>query len=128
VALKLADELRESEAARLAELRDYMIDELLKKFPDATLNGSRENRLANNVNICFSDLDAEFAVIRLDEKGIQCSYSSSCRSLAENSNSYVIEAVGKKECAASSLRFTLGRSTTKEEIVYVLAALDDIMK
>jgi cysteine desulfurase len=127
-ALQVADEMRESETARLRELRDFMIDEILRQFPNASLNGSHENRLANNVNICFPHLDSEFAVIQLDQKGICASYSSSCRTLAENSNSYVIEAIGKKDCAASSLRFTLGRSTTKEDVKKVLEALVAIIK
>ncbi|HVS79801.1 MAG TPA: cysteine desulfurase family protein [Candidatus Paceibacterota bacterium] len=126
-ALRIAEEEREAEAARLTELRDRMIEEILKKFPHASPNGSRVERLANNVNICFPGLDAEFAVIQLDQKGIQCSYSSSCRTLAENNNSYVIEALGKKDCAASSLRFTLGRSTTKEDVEKALGAIVDIV-
>jgi cysteine desulfurase len=120
--------MRESESTRLAELRDFMIGEILLKFPKATLNGSKEKRLPNNVNICFPGLDAEFAVIKLDSKGIQCSYSSSCRTLAENNNSYVVEALGRKDCAASSLRFTLGRKTTKENAERAVEAVVDIVK
>ncbi len=127
-ALSIATEMRESESTRLAELRDFMIGEILLKFPKATLNGSKEKRLPNNVNICFPGLDAEFAVIKLDSKGIQCSYSSSCRTLAENNNSYVVEALGRKDCAASSLRFTLGRKTTKENAERAVEAVVDIVK
>lgn len=113
--LKVAD-LRESESARLSEIRDYFIEKVLEKFPNANLNGSAEFRLPNNINICFPGINAEFEVIRLDEKGIACAYTTACKTLGDESKSYVIEALGKNDCATSSLRFTLGRDTTKEEV------------
>jgi cysteine desulfurase len=141
-AVRLAEKMRESESARLLEIRDYAIDSILKTFPHARLNGSRTERLPNNINICFCassahepasstgkpGLDAEFAVISLDVAGIACSYSSSCRTLKENSSSYVIEALGKPSCASSSLRFTLGRETTKGDIDVLVKELQKIVK
>ncbi len=136
-ALELATEMRESESARLTELRDYAIEKILQKFPQATLNGSATERLPNNINICFGKqtadgswqgIDAEFTVISLDIAGIACSYSSSCRTLAENSSSYVVSALGKPECADSSLRFTLGRDTTRADLDRLVEVLGEVIK
>jgi len=126
-ALEIAEKLKEKESKRLIEIRDYAIEKILKKFPNSVLNGSME-RLPNNVNICFPGLDAEFAVIALDVAGIACSYSSSCRTLKEDSSSYVVEALGKLDCKNSSLRFTFGRETKKGDIDALAVALEKIMK
>ncbi|MDP2705299.1 MAG: cysteine desulfurase family protein [Patescibacteria group bacterium] len=122
-ALLIAQTDREKEFERLKNLRDYCISQIKKYFPSATINGSATERLPNNANICFPGIDSEFAVISLDAEGIAVSAASSCRTLAERSSSYVIEAIGKKECASSSLRFSFGRFTTKEEVDALLKGL-----
>ncbi len=127
-ALEIADKKREEESERLTLIRDYAIKNILKTFPNATLNGSREFRLPNNINICFAGLDAEFAVISLDVAGISASYSSSCRTLKEDSSSYVVSVLGKKDCSASSLRFTLGRESKRSDIDFLIATLKKIIK
>ena len=127
-ALEIAQQMKEKESERLVLIRDYTIEQILKNFPKATLNGSEEYRLPNNINICFPGLDAEFAVISLDVSGISASYSSSCRTLSENSSSYVVTALGKDNCSLSSLRFTLGRETTKGDIDELLLALKKVCK
>ena len=127
-ALEMADEMRERESERLKIIRDYAITEILKNFPKASLNGSADERLPNNVNICFPGLNAEFAVISLDVLGVCASYSSSCRTLKEDSSSYVVESLGKTECKESSLRFTLGRDSKKGDIDYLIVALKKIIK
>lgn len=121
-ALEKAGEMRESESARLSEIRDYAIEKILKEFPEATLNGSREQRLPNNINICFPGIDAEFTVIKLDTLGIACSFASSCKTLSEDSTSYVVSALGG-DCAKSSLRFSMGRDTTKKDIDVLIQKL-----
>ncbi|MFZ2621303.1 MAG: cysteine desulfurase family protein [Minisyncoccia bacterium] len=126
-AFEIAEKLRESELERLTDIRDYTIKNILKTFQNATLNGSRVLRLPNNINICFPGLDAEFAVISLDVLGISASYSSSCRNLKEDSSSYVVESLGKRDCSNSSLRFTLGRETQKEDVDILIDALKKIM-
>lgn len=127
-ALEIVTSDREKESKRLEEIRDYAIKNILGKFPNATLNGSLHNRLPNNINICFPGLDAEFAVISLDVSGISASYSSSCRTLKEDSSSYVVESIGKKDCSLSSLRFTLGRATKKSDIDYLLEVLQKVVR
>jgi cysteine desulfurase len=78
--------------------------------------------LPNNINVCIPGIEAEFAVIQLDTHGIACASVSSCKNLTENSSSYVISALdtSAKNCADSSLRFSLGRATTKAELDKVL--------
>ena len=127
-AMELAEKMKERESVRLTEIRDYAILKILETFPEASLNGSGKLRLPNNINICFPGLDAEFAVISLDVLGIACSYSSSCQTLKEDSSSYVISALGKADCNKSSLRFTLGRESTKEDIDNLVLALQKIIK
>jgi cysteine desulfurase len=123
IALLIAENLKEKEIVRLKDVRDYGISEIRRNFPKAILNGSLDFRLPNNINFCFPGLDAEFAVISLDVNGISASYSSSCRNLKEDSSSYVVESLGKKDCQLSSLRFTLGRETTKNDIDELVIAL-----
>jgi cysteine desulfurase len=125
-ALQICAAERESEFSRLTTMRDRLIEEIKKIVPSSTLNGHAEQRLPNNINICIPGSDAEFLVLRLDAKGICVSSVTSCRSKAEDSSSYVIEEMGKKECAASSLRITLGRFTTKSEIQFFLKQLSSL--
>ncbi|MES3005434.1 MAG: cysteine desulfurase family protein [Patescibacteria group bacterium] len=119
-ALRICAKEKDSEIARLTPLRDWLIEEMKKIVPKATLNGSLINRLPNNINICLPGKDSEFEVLRLDVKGVCVSSVTSCRSKSEDSSSYVIEGIGKKECAASSLRITFGRYTTRSEINFFL--------
>ena len=126
-ALVETSNLRVKESKRLTALRDYCISEILKNFPKAKLNGPVKNRLPNNVNICFTGIDAEFAVIKLNKAGIMCSSGSSCRNLNENSMSYVVSALGRANCAKSSLRFSFGRSTGKSDIDFLVVALKKII-
>lgn len=121
--LEIAERNKDAESERLKSIRDYAIDKILKEFPNSSLNGDRENRLPNNINICFPGIDAEFVTISLDVHGFCVSYSSSCRTLKEDSSSYVVEALGKKDCSLSSLRFTLGRESTKGDIDSVISVL-----
>ncbi len=127
-ALEVVIKDREKESKRLEELRHYTIDSILNAFPTASLNGHKKNRLPNNINICFSSLDAEFAVIALDVIGVSASYSSSCRTLKEDSSSYVISNIGREECGMSSLRFTMGRDTKISDVDFLLKALKKVIK
>ena len=126
-ALEIADMKRDEESRRLTFIRDYAIEKIISEFPKARLNGSEENRLPNNVNICFPDIDSEFIVVAMDVYGISASYSSSCKTLSENSSSYVIEALNKRECSMSSLRFSFGRETKKADIDFLLSILRKVI-
>lgn len=120
---KEAQDKREKESLRLIKLQLYFIEEILKIFPNARLNGDLRERLPNNVNICIPDSNAEFLVLALDAKNISVSSTTACKSLGDNSYSYVIEATGRPECASSSIRFSFGRDTTKYKLKKVLKVL-----
>jgi cysteine desulfurase len=126
-ALEIAEELREFENERLTQIRDYAISEIQKNFPKAILNGSATSRLPNNVNFCFPNLDTEFAVISLDVMGFSVSYSSSCRTLKEDSSSYVVDVLGQEGCSDSSLRITFGRDSKKKDVDSLVRALKKIV-
>jgi cysteine desulfurase len=128
-ALTIAQALREKESERLTKLRDYFFDSVIKILPNVFINGDRNKRLPNNVNICIAGIDAEFAVIKFDHEGIACSSASSCMNLSENSYSYVVDALGEKgkQCRESSLRFTLGRATSKREVELTLKKFQSII-
>lgn len=119
-ALDIAHNEREDESARLFELRETLLEMIMSKLQskmnDIFVNGSLAERLPNNLNICFPGIDAEFLVLRLDVLGVELSSVTSCRATNEDSSSYVIEAIGRPDCALSSLRISLGRFTTSVDI------------
>lgn len=122
-ALSLARDEWEDQSVRLTRLRDECIRRILEIAPRAELNGSREKRLPNNINISFPGIDAEWILFQLDARGIAVGTRSACMS-REAPGSYVIAALGKgNEYAASSVRITLGRSTESEDIDALIAAL-----
>ena len=133
-ALELARRRCEKESKRLKQLRDYAIGKILKEIPNASLNGSLENRLPNNINIClaspksltkagFPIIDSEFLVIKLDTLGFAVSAASACSSLNLENGSYVIESLGRSECKNYSLRITLGLETKKQDLDKLIIAL-----
>ena len=71
-ALQITTDMQGEESERLKELQDYFIRQLKEEIPKAEINGSIKNRLPNNINICIRGLNAEFAVIQLDEAGVSC--------------------------------------------------------
>jgi cysteine desulfurase len=125
-AFALAHELRDSESARLTVLRDKLIDGITAKIGGAQLNGERTNRLPNNVNVAIPNVDGEELVLRLDAYGIACSTASACK--GGSSPSHVLEAMGlSKERIRGSVRLSLGRQTTVEDIAYVLEVLPKVV-
>lgn len=121
-----ANDKKEKEEKRMRELSKYFIDKIEKEIPQSEFNGHKEKRLPNIVNICIQNIDAEFAVLKLDNLGVSCAHVSACKS-SENNSSYVIHALGKKDCAKSSLRFSFGRKTTKKELDFAIKALKRIL-
>lgn len=119
-AVEVADE---SSILKMAELRDILIEELTK-IENTQLNGPKDKRLCNNVNIAFNFVEGESLLTMLDLAGIAVSTGSACSSRSLEP-SHVLLAIGlKHEIAHGSIRFTLSRYTTEEEIRYVV----DIVK
>jgi len=118
-ALKETTMHKEEEIKRLTGLRDHLIEELLK-LPETKLNGHPKTRLPNNVNISFLNIEGESLILLLNEDGIFVSTGSACTS-SSLEPSHVIVALGlPHELGHSSIRFTLGKDTTKEDIDYVI--------
>ncbi|MGB9675145.1 MAG: cysteine desulfurase NifS [Candidatus Nanoarchaeia archaeon] len=122
-ALELAQKEKEKECKRLANLRDYLIKQVLEKIPNAKLNGHPSQRLPNNIHFSFMGIEGEALLYLLDKEGICASTGSACssKSLEE---SHVLKAIGLPiEYSHGSVRFSLGKSTTKEDIDFLLEIL-----
>jgi cysteine desulfurase len=127
-AAEIAAEQITGNAKRLSALRDRLIDGILAKIPFARLNGPRENRLPNNVNVCFEYIEGEGVLLLLDRAGIEASSGSACTS-GSLDPSHVLLAIGMpSEIAHGSLRLTLGERTTPEDIDTVLLTLPPIIQ
>jgi len=125
-AAELANKEMPEENQRLRQLRDKMISGLEKL--KARLNGSREKRLANNVNVSFNGIEGESILIKLDKKGIAVSTGSACSS-KNLEPSHVLLALGLSHLEAhGSLRITLGKSNTQKDIDYVFSVLPKIVE
>jgi len=119
--------IKSEDIENMKELRDYFISELLK-IDKTSLNGSRKSRLCNNISVSFHNTEGESILISLDEKGIAVSTSSACTS-SKLEQSHVLKAIGlKPEDSHGTVRFTLSRYTTKEEIDYTLECLKKIVE
>lgn len=127
-AVELAAATMEERCSRERELRDYMISRIESEIPYARINGDRENRLPNNVNVCFRFVEGESMLILLDMKGICASSGSACTS-GSLDPSHVLLAIGlPHEIAHGSLRLTLGDDTTREQIDTTVDAIRDIVQ
>jgi cysteine desulfurase len=111
----------------LAELREYFIAELEQAFPEAKLNGHATERLANNISITLPGVEGEAVVIYLDKAGIAASTGSACTT-SQKGPSHVIKALGYNDTLAlGTVRFTLGKDSTKEEVDYAVGELKRIV-
>ncbi len=125
-ALDLAVQEMEEEAARLRRLRDRMIAGLLQ-IDGARLNGHPTERLPGNVNVSFAGTDSESLLLALDLRGVAASSGSACTA-GSLEPSHVLSAIGlPPEVAAGTLRFSLGRGTTEQDVDDVLALMPEIV-
>jgi cysteine desulfurase len=122
-ALELALAEVEKEVARLAKLRDMLQEGLSKKIEHIIFNGHPTERLPNTLNCAIQFIEGESLILKLDDLGICASTGSACSS-ASLEPSHVLMAIGlPHEIAHGSLRLSLGRDTTDEDIDYVLDVL-----
>ncbi len=125
-ATELMKKMMSNEQSRQKKLQDKLIDGLLK-IPGSRLNGSRKERIYNNVNISFEGVEGEALLLRLDEKGIALSTGSACSSKSLEP-SHVLSALGlKSEQAHGSLRITLGKDNTEQDVDYVTEQVKNIV-
>ncbi|WP_294466822.1 cysteine desulfurase family protein [uncultured Anaerofustis sp.] len=123
-AVEITKKTMNQDTEYIKELRDYFIDDILKNVPDTILNGSREHRLCNNINFTFKGIEGEAFLYALDLEGIACSTGSACTA-DSGSESHVIDALGdsNKFEIGASVRFSLSKFNTKEEIDYTMEVL-----
>ncbi|MFZ3015545.1 MAG: cysteine desulfurase family protein, partial [Minisyncoccia bacterium] len=148
-ALKITEKIKDKETKRLTKLRDFFIEKLydlknqnskfsqvlglgpdqLKNFNfDFLLNGDLKNRLPNNINITIPKIPSDLLVIELSARGVYVSEKSACKS-GDGKASGVIKAIHPDlEETDGSLRFSLGRQTTKTDIDYTFKSLFKILK
>lgn len=111
----------------LIHLRNYYIKEVLRRFPNARLNGDSENRLPGNANISFMNITGRKLIEELDKRGICASSGSACSAGLLNP-SHVLLAIGVPEkIASSALRVTFGKDNTLEDVDFLIDALEDIL-
>jgi cysteine desulfurase len=121
-ALQTAQEIRQTEARRIVELRQLFEKLIKKSIPEAIINGG-QNRAPHLVSVTFPGADNERLMMELDEAGIMCAVGSAC-SAARNEASHVLTGIGLSEAQArSTLRFSLGRHTTQSDIEKTVAKL-----
>jgi cysteine desulfurase len=126
-AAELALEELHAEAARQRTLRDRFIAQVHERIADVRLNGHPVHRLPNNINLSFGGVEGESMLLNLDLAGIACSTGSACSS-GTTEPSHVLRALDVPyEVIRGSLRFTLGRDTTAEDLVYTLDVLVDVI-
>lgn len=127
-ALELAQAEKETENQRLKQLRDQLIEELLSNVPNSRLNGPRQNRLPNNINIVIPGIEASDLLLHLSEAGIYASTGSACAE-GQAEPSYVLTAIGLPEdLIHNSIRFTLGKSNTQADIKFTTETILKIFK
>jgi cysteine desulfurase len=118
---------KNNDSEKIKGIRDYFIEKVLKETPDSYLNGSKEKRSPCNINFRFDNVEGESLVMSLDMEGIASSTGSACSS-GSLEPSHVLLALGlRHEQAHGSLRLTLGKDTTKEEMDYVIDKLIEIV-
>lgn len=119
--------ISDKDIRRMIQLRDKLIVEIMK-IGNINLNGSMDNRLCNNVNVSFNNIEGEAIGGYLMQKGICVSTGSACMAHSLEP-SHVLMAIGKTHLQAnSSLRITISKYTTEEEVDYFLKVLPDIVK
>lgn len=112
----------------ISSLRDYFVSEVEKRIPNVYFNGTKtDKRLASNANFSFEFIEGEAMLLRLDLAGISVSSGSACSS-GSLEPSYVLLATGREIALAhGSLRFSFGKSNTKEQVEYVVEKLVEIV-
>lgn len=127
-ALSIATNEMDRKAKEITNLRNYFIKRVLQEIPDSRLNGHGRKRLPGNANFSFKGISGTALLILLEEEGIYASAGSAC-SAGSTHLSHVIKAIGvPKEYAYGTIRFTLGRETTKQELDRAISVLKNAIQ
>lgn len=126
-AMKIAYSNLEENNKYIQNLRDYYISNILKKIPNARLNGNTKNRLSNNANFSFKNVDGAAMLFNLDLKGICVSAGSACTAGAIQ-KSHVLSAINVPDgYIGGTIRTTFGIDNTKEEVDYLINSICEIL-
>lgn len=126
-AMKIAYSNLEENNKYIQNLRDYYISNILKKISNARLNGNTKNRLSNNANFSFKNVDGAAMLFNLDLKGICVSAGSACTAGAIQ-KSHVLSAINvSDEYIGGTIRTTFGIDNTKEEVDYLINSICEIL-
>ncbi len=129
-ALQRAESIRSEYADHTSQLRDLLWEEIRTSVPDVRLNGPQPgpNRLSNNLNVSFRGVQGETVLLGLDMQGVAASAGSACTT-GNSEPSHVLLAAGLTEDEArASLRMTVGRGNTREEIEDAATAIQDVIQ
>lgn len=126
-AAALGGELVAVEDTAVKEMRDAFENRILETIPDCAVNGNRGHRLPNTTNLSFSGIEAEGALLLLDERGVCCSAGSACTS-GSVAPSHVLSAMGlPAEAARASLRFSFGRFNAMEDVLHGASLVGEVI-
>ncbi|MFN8194609.1 MAG: cysteine desulfurase family protein [Nocardioidaceae bacterium] len=127
-AVELSVKLQAEHASRIGALRDELVARVRAVVPDAIFNGDPVDRLPGNAHLKFPGCQGDSLLMLLDARGIECSTGSAC-SAGVPQPSHVLLAMGcSDEYARSSLRFTLGRTTTREDVDALVDAIGPVVE
>lgn len=125
---KAAELVTEEENRRLEAMRDHAIDRILVEIPDAILNGPRRQRLPQNVNISFHFVEGESITLQLDMHGFAVNTGSACFSRSLQGSHVIYGIGGDHERAHGSIRISLSRENTIEEVAGLVQTLAEVVK
>jgi len=127
-ALSIATKEVEKKSKEITGLRNYFVKRVMQEIPEVRLNGHSKKRLPGNANLSFRGVSGTALLVLLEEEGIFASAGSAC-SAGSTSLSHVIKAIGvPKEYAYGTIRFTLGRETTREDLDKTISVLKKSVK
>ncbi|MGN6708347.1 MAG: cysteine desulfurase family protein [Candidatus Nitrosocosmicus sp.] len=126
---KSKEKLEDNQLNKIKEMQNYAINRILKEIPYSMLNGSRKERIPQNINFSFLGVNGEDLLIKLDENGIACSTGSACSSNKKQKASHVLKAIGLTyQEITGSIRFSIGYQNTIEEIENTVTKLKYIVE
>ena len=118
----------DSYMSKLRYFRDYFINQIRQRVPNCTINGSLEQRLPGNCNLCFENVNSGELLLKLDAVGICTSGGSACSS-TDTATSHVLSAIGvPNDLAKGALRVTFGDFNTFEDVEFLIKSLEEILK
>ncbi len=128
-ALELAEKNLEAEHERLSDLADFFIEKIQSDIEDVFLNGPRDNssRVPSTVNLSFQAVEGESIILSLDMKGVGVASGSACTSGSLEASHVLTAMAIPPELAQGSIRFSMGRFTTKEDLEYTISILPEII-